>query len=147
MNMDWQKFGDTYLVRMDRGEEVLSALSSLCAQENIRLAQVDALGAVDHAVVSVYDVPTKTFYRKEFNEPMEISSLCGTVSQMDGQVYLHLHVTLCDKDLIAHGGHANELRISATCEMTVRMIPGAVDRKLDEEIGLNLFCFKKNEHS
>ena len=100
-------------------------------------------GAVDHAVVSVYDVPTKTFYRKEFNEPMEISSLCGTVSQMDGQVYLHLHVTLCDKDLIAHGGHANELRISATCEMTVRTIPGAVDRKLDETVGLNVFRFEE----
>ena len=139
--MEFRKFGDTYIVRMDRGEEILSSLTELCRQEDIRLAQVDALGAVDHAVVSVYDVPTKTFYKKEFNEPMEISNLCGTVSRKEGQVYIHLHATVCDKNLTAHGGHANELRVSATCEMVVRVIPGEVGRRLDEKIGLNMFQF------
>ena len=139
--MEFRKFGDTYIVRMDRGEEILSTLTELCRQEDIRLAQVDALGAVDHAVVSVYDVPTKTFYKKEFNEPMEISNLCGTVSRKEGQVYIHLHATVCDKNLTAHGGHANELRVSATCEMVVRVIPGEVGRRLDEKIGLNMFQF------
>ena len=139
--MEYRKFGDTYIVRMDRGEEILSQLIVLCEKEDIRLAQVDALGAVDHAVVSVYDVPTKTFYKKEFNEPMEISNLCGTVSRKDGQVYIHLHATVCDKSLVAHGGHANELRVSATCEMVVCTLPGQVDRRLDEAIGLNMFHF------
>ena len=140
--MEYRKFGDTYIVRMDRGEEILNCLSELCDKEEIRLAQVDALGAVDQAVVSVYDVPTKTFYRKEFNEPMEISNLCGTVTRKDGQPYLHLHVTVCDKALNAHGGHANALRVSATCEMVIRTLPGEVGRTLNEEIGLNLFRFE-----
>ena len=126
--MEYRKFGDTYVVRMDRGEEILATLTALCEKENIRLAQVDALGAVDHVVVGVYDVPTKTYYKTEFNEPMEISNLCGTVSRKDGQVYLHLHVTVCGKDMIA-------------CEMVVRTISGDVDRRLDENIGLNLFKF------
>ncbi len=139
--MEYRKFGDTYVVRIDRGEEILSSLTELCRKEDIRLASVDALGAVDHAIVSVYDVPTKTFYRKEFNEAMEISNLCGTVSRKDGEVYIHLHTTLCDTKLAAHGGHANELRVSATCEMVVRTIPGEVGRRLDENIGLNLFKF------
>ncbi len=140
--MEYRHFGDSYIVRMDRGEEILSALKTFCEKEDIRLAQVDALGAVDRAVVSVYDVPTKTFFKKEFNEPMEISSLCGTVSRKEGEVYLHLHVTVCDKDLLAHGGHANELRVSATCEMVVRTIPGEVGRMLNEDIGLNMFKFE-----
>ena len=139
--MEYRRFGDTCIVRMDRGEEILATLKALCEQEDIRLAQVDALGAVDHAAVSVYDVPTKTFFKKEFDEPMEISNLCGTVSRKEGEVYLHLHVTLCDKNLNAHGGHALELRVSATCEMVVRVIPGQVGRRMDETIGLNLFQF------
>ena len=139
--MEYRKFGDTYVVRIDRGEEILASLTALCRTEDIRLAQVDALGAVDHAIVSVYDVPTKTFFRKEFNEAMEISNLCGTVSRKDGEVYIHLHATLCDTNLAAHGGHANELRVSATCEMVVRTISGEVGRQLDENIGLNLFKF------
>ena len=86
-------------------------------------------------------MPTRTFYKKEFNEPMEISNLCGTVSRKDGQVYIHLHATVCDRELNAHGGHANELRVSATCEMVVRAIPGCVERVTDESIGLNIFRF------
>ena len=140
--MEYRKFGDTYIVRIDRGEEILSSLIGLCRAEDIRLASVDALGAVDHAVVSVYDVPTRTFFKKEFNEPMEISNLCGTVSRKDGEVYIHLHATLCDKNLAAHGGHANELRVAATCEMVVRTLPGEVDRRVDGDVGLNVFRFE-----
>ena len=139
--MDYRKFGDTYLVRMDRGEEILETLAALCEKENIRLAAVDALGAVDHAVVGVYDVSTQVYTKKEFNEPMEITNLCGTVTRKEGQVYLHLHVTLCGVDMIARGGHANELRVSATCEMAMRILPGEVGREKDGVTGLNLFKF------
>ena len=139
--MDYRKFADTYIVRIDRGEEIISSLTEMCRREDIRLASVEALGAVDHAVVCVYDVPTRTFFKKEFNEPMEISNLCGTVTRKDGQVYLHLHVTVCDRELNAHGGHATELRVSATCEMVVRVIPGEVGRCLDDQTGLNVFLF------
>ena len=143
--MEYRKFGDSYVVRMDRGEEILTRLTELCDRENIRLAQVQALGAVDHVIVSVYDVPTRSFFKKELCGPMEISSLCGTVSRKDGQVYIHLHVTVCDQELKAWGGHANELRVSATCEMVVRTMPGEVGRRLDEDIGLNVFTFPEAE--
>ncbi len=139
--MDYRRFQDTYIVRIDRGEEILSTLKALCAKEDIRLAQVEALGAVDHAVVSVYDVPTKTFFKKELNGPMEIAGLTGSVTRKDGEPYLHLHGTLCDQELKAWGGHINELRVAATCEMFVRVLNGEVGRRLDEGIGLNLFDF------
>ena len=139
--MEYKKFGDTFVVRMDRGEEILTQLREMCEKENIRLARVDALGAVDRAEVCVYDVASKTFFKKKFDEPMEISNLCGTVTRREGDVYLHLHVTLCDRELRAHGGHAAELRVAATCEMTVTVIPGEVEREMNEEIGLNVFRF------
>lgn len=140
--MEYRKFGDTYIVRIDRGEEILSSLAAFCEKEDIRLASVQALGAVDHAVVGVYDVDTQVFTRKEFNEPMEIASLCGTVTRKEGRVYLHLHVTLCGTDMIARGGHANALRVSATCELALRVLPGEVGRALDGVTGLNLFFFE-----
>ena len=140
--MEYQKLGDTYFVRLDRGEEVLDRLTALCRKEGITLAQVDGLGAVDEATVCVYDVPTQSFFRKTFAEPMEISSLCGTVTQMNGDVYLHIHATVCDAQLNAHGGHVNSLRVAATCEITVRTLPGTVGRARDEAVGLNIFSFE-----
>ena len=96
--------------------------------------EIITVGGMDHA-------PVERIFKKEFNEPMEISNLCGTATRKEGEVYLHLHVTLCDRELRAHGGHASALRVSATCEMTVTVIPGEVDRKMNEEIGLNVFRF------
>ena len=39
------------------------------------------------------------------------------------------------------GGHLNKARISATCEMAVRVLPGRVNREKDPETGLNLWTF------
>ena len=140
--MEYKHINDTYVVRIDRGEEILETLKELCRKEDIHLAQVEALGAVDYAAVCVYDVPTKTFFRKELTGPMEISGLTGSVTRKDGEPYLHLHGTLCDRELKAWGGHIVALRVSATCEMFVRVIPGGeVGRRMDDNIGLNLFEF------
>ena len=139
--MEFRRFENTYVIRMDRGEEVMGTLTALCEQEGIRLASVEAIGAVDRALVGLYDVGEKVYHKQEFNEPMEIASLLGTVTEKDGKPYLHLHATLCDANMQTHGGHVNELRISATCEMVLRLLPGQVGRKLDDVTGLNVFDF------
>lgn len=139
--MEFRRFENAYVIRMDRGEEVMATLTALCEQEGIRLASVEAIGAVDRAVVGLYDVDKKVFHRKEFQEPMELTSLLGTVTEKDGKPYLHLHATLCDANMQTRGGHVNELNISATCEMVLRLLPGSVGRRPDEATGLNLFSF------
>ena len=44
--MEYRRFGNTVVMRIDRGEEILASLTALCKKEDIRLASVDALGAV-----------------------------------------------------------------------------------------------------
>ena len=139
--MEFRRFENTYVIRMDRGEEVVATLTALCRQEGIRLASVEAIGAVDRAVVGLYDVGEKVYHRKEFTEPMELTGLLGTVTEKDAEPYLHLHATFCDANMQAHGGHVNELYISATCEMVLRLLPGQVGRRPDDVTGLNLFAF------
>ena len=71
--MEYRRFNDTYVVRMDRGEEIMGTLTALCEQEGIRLASVAAIGAVDRAVVGLYDVGEKVYHQKE-NEPTELDT-------------------------------------------------------------------------
>ena len=140
--MEYRRFQDTYIIRMDRGEEIVTALTAFCNQEGVRLASVEALGAADHVVIGLYDVGAKQYHRHSFDEPMEITSLLGSVSKKDGETYLHLQINLCREDMSVIGGHLNECRISATCEMIVRKLDGTVERKLDEAVtGLNLYEF------
>ena len=139
--MDYRKFGQTWIIRMDRGEEIVSCLKALCEKEHIRLASVSALGASSRAVVCVYDIEKKVYHRQTLTEFMEIASLTGTVTEKDGAPYLHLHGTFCDESHVARGGHVMEITVGATCEMVLTEIDGHVGRELQEETGLNLFRF------
>ena len=140
--MDYRQFNDTYVIRIDRGEEIISVLTDFCKKEKITLGSVEALGAADHVVIGLYDVAQHQYHKHTYDGPMEITSLMGSISTKDGEPYLHLHINLCREDMSVIGGHLNECRISATCEMFVRRIDGVVERKLDEAVtGLNLYAF------
>ena len=39
--MEYQKFADTYVVRLDKGEEIIASLQALCEKEQIALASVE----------------------------------------------------------------------------------------------------------
>ncbi len=136
--MHFKKFNDTYVVRVDVGEEVTASLLELCLSEGIRLAHIEAIGAASRAVFGVYDLDAQEYFREELDGFMEISSLSGTVTQKDGQPYLHLHGTAVDQQHRVHGGHVLELVVGATCEMIVRALPGEIERVKDEVLGINL---------
>lgn len=139
--MDYRRFKDTLIVRIDRGEEITEQLRAVAEKEQIRLASVEALGAVDDFTVGVYDVQAKQYHANRFQGSFEIVSLTGTVSTMDGSFYQHLHMSAGDGKGAVFGGHLNSARVSATCEMVVRVIDGVVERKRDPDVGLNLFQF------
>ena len=88
--MEYKRFGNTVVVRIDRGEELLEQLREVSLSENIRLASVQALGATDSFTVGVYDVETKNYRANEFEGSFEIVSLTGTVNTMNGEFYSHL---------------------------------------------------------
>ena len=139
--MEYRRFKDTYVVRIDRGEEIVEKVKELALKEGIRLANVNALGAVDDFTVGVYNVDEKQYHANHFEGPFEIVSLTGSINTMNGEFYSHLHMSCGDGTGAVFGGHLNRAVISATCEMFIRVIDGEVDRFHDEETGLNLFRF------
>lgn len=139
--MDYKRFDNTVVVRIDRGEEILEQLAAVAQKENIKLASVQALGATDSFTVGVYDTESKQYHSNEFNGAFEIVSLVGTVNTMNGEFYAHLHMSAGNEKGEVFGGHLNCARVSATCEIVITVINGTVDRFRDEKIGLNLFDF------
>ena len=139
--MEYRRFKDTLVVRIDRGEEILSCVRAVAEREQIELAGVEALGAVDDFTVGVYLVSEKRYVPNRFTGAYEIVSLTGTIGTKDGAPYLHLHMSAGDADGQVVGGHLNAARVSVTCEMLIRVIDGAVARRMDDAIGINLWNF------
>ena len=56
--MEYKRFGDTYLVRLEKGEEILTSLTRLAEKEDIHLASVSGLGAIN-SFTAGYSFPKK----------------------------------------------------------------------------------------
>lgn len=139
--MEWKQYGNYYILRIDKGEEVVATLRNFCKKQDIKLGKVSGIGAISQVNVGLFDTENNKFLSKELKGTFEITSLIGTISTMDGNPYLHLHITIADKEFNVRGGHLNTAIISATGEIVVEKISGEADRKFSEEIGLNLFSF------
>ena len=139
--MQFRRFGNKYFVRMDRGEEIVSTLKKFCEAEKINLAEVKALGAVNDFTVGLFNTREKKYHSNRFQFDAEIVSLWGTVTTMNGEVYLHIHMSAGRADGQVFGGHLNSAVVSATCEMIVDVSEGTVGRKFNDDVGLNLFEF------
>ena len=139
--MEYRRFGNTIVALMDKGEDILEQVKAIAQKEQITLASVQALGAVDRFTVGVFKTEEKEYLANEFTGSFEIVSLTGTINTMNDEFYCHLHMSAGNEKGEVFGGHLNRAVISATCEMVINVIDGKVDRYRDEEIGLNLFQF------
>ena len=139
--MEYKRFENTLLVRLDQGEEILTQLEAISSAEHILLAEVSGLGAINEFTAGVYNTAEKRFSPNTFRGAYEIVSLTGTISTMNGKHYSHIHMSAGDAMGRVFGGHLSRAVISATCEMVITVIDGRVDRFHSEEIGLNLFQF------
>lgn len=139
--MEYRRFNNTIVARIDRGEEILAQIKELALKENIKLAHISALGATNNFTVGVYKVEEKKYYKNHFVGDFEIVSLTGTINTMNHEFYTHIHMSAGNDSGEVFGGHLNEAIVSATCEMVITIIDGEVDRFLDDETGLNLFLF------
>lgn len=140
--MQFKRYGNQYLLRVDKGEGVAQSIRKLCEAEQIRCGAVHGLGAADRVELGLFDTGSKQFIGHTYEGAYEIASLNGNISMMNGSVYLHLHAVIADADNNPRGGHLVEAVISATAEIVVTRFEGEAGRKFSEEIGLNLFEFE-----
>ena len=122
--MEYKRFDNTIFARIDKGEEILEQLKEIALQEHIKLASVSALGAINDFTVGVFKTAEKKYDANEFQG-----------------YYEHLHMSAGNEKGEVFGGHLNRAIVSATCEMVITVINGTVERRFEEEVGLNLFQF------
>ena len=138
--MEYRRFADTYVIRLDRGEEIVKSLTKLCAAENVQLPCRPGPGPPDRVILGLFDVAKGKFSSAVFEGAYEIASLTGNATRKDGEVSLHLHAAIADSTQNALGGHLSEARISATAEIFMTVAEGRVEREPDGS-GLNLMKF------
>ena len=64
--MDYRRFGNTIAARIDKGEEILEQVKAIALKEEIKLASIQALGAVNQFTVGVFKTDEKKIYGQRF---------------------------------------------------------------------------------
>lgn len=140
--MEYRKFGDRYVVRIDRGEEIIASLTQVCKTEHIVLGSISGIGAADDVTLGVFNIEKFEYESSRFTGVFEIVSCLGSVSTKDGEPYLHLHMAVANTSSgEAHAGHLNRGLISLTGEFIIHSVDGTVEREYSNDVGLNLFKF------
>ncbi len=127
----------TYILRFDRGEEVLGHLQTFCTENEIKAGTFWGIGAAEGIELAEYNLEKKEYRSKNIDQMLEIASLTGNVATVDGKVALHAHGVFSTLEEV-HAGHVMKLTVGVTCEITLMALPGELKREYNEEIGLKL---------
>ena len=158
--MEYKKIGETYYIRMDRGDEIISNILEICRKESIPSAIFSGIGGCRQAELQVFIPKTGSFETEQLEGMLELVALNGNVvSGDDGQLYHHTHALFSfkggnrDVDNIVGGhqdsqhgmagGHLKSTTVLYTAEIELRpTIGGSIGRKFDPETGTGFWNFK-----
>lgn len=137
--MQWQFDGYNYLIRVDKGEQLVAALTEFAGKQNVAGGWVSGVGGALWAEVGFYNLDIKQYAWRRLDQLLEIVSLSGTLAWSNNQPVLHLHGVFSDQNMQLYGGHVKELEVGGTCEIFLHVWnKSQLSRSHSEEIGLKL---------
>ena len=135
--MQWQTTRYGFVLRLERGEEIVSSLREFAIERGIRAGALSGIGAAGPCELGYFIPGTGEYVRREFTGEYEIGSLTGNWSELDGEPFPHCHVVLGGDDFVAYTGHLFRGVVTVTCEIHVVTDPGVIRRVRRPELGFN----------
>ena len=75
--MEYKRFHNKYVVRLNSGEDILQSIKELAKKEGIRLGNVSGIGAVNKAEVGLFELAKKEYHSTE------LTGDCDTLARPD----------------------------------------------------------------
>lgn len=133
--MEYLDLGNSYIIRLDPGDEIVQSLETFCENKRIKSGRVMGIGAIRDTKIGYFDLTLGDYKERYVPGDLELTSLMGNISMMEGTEFLHLHITATDSDFKMMGGHLISAIVSATAEIFVDLYEERIERKLDPELG------------
>ena len=81
--MNFKKFNNKYIIRIDKGEEIVEFLKKFCKDNDIKAGAINGIGTASKANIGFFDLKTKQYINKEYEGAFEITSLIGNISLLN----------------------------------------------------------------
>lgn len=144
--MEYRKYGDTFYIRMDRGDEIIEKILMVCKEEGIHSCTFNGIGGCGKAEIQTFIPETGTFEMRRLEGMLELVSLNGNViTDENGEYYHHTHAVFAyrvGEDHRVAAGHMKSIMVSYTAEIELRpVVDGEIKRKYDSETGTGFWSF------
>lgn len=128
-----------FLCRLPYDSDLLTALKDLAKKLGVETGIFTLLGSLRTATLLYYIQSEKKYIKLAFDFPLEIVSGIGNIAMMNGDLIIHAHVVLADKEGRCYGGHLTEGSRVFSCEVYLKELTPTIQRRYDNVTGLNLF--------
>lgn len=144
--MEYRKYGDTFYIRMDRGDEIIEKILMVCKEEGIHSCTFNGIGGCGKAEIQTFIPETGIFEMHRLEGMLELVSLNGNViTDENGDYYHHTHAVFAynvGEDHRVAAGHMKSIMVSYTAEIELRpVVDGEIKRKYDSETGTGFWSF------
>ncbi|MCJ7507476.1 MAG: DNA-binding protein [candidate division Zixibacteria bacterium] len=136
--MLFQKIKDGYVIRLEKGEEIINSLTDFADKYKIEGGFIYGIGTVNNLTLGYYEAEKKNYLKKSFPDDFELVSLMGNISLLKGNPMVHVHVVISDVNFNTLAGHLFSGTVSVTGEFVILATKDAIERAFDKETGLNL---------
>ena len=132
--------GKVFLDRLPHDGDLLVSIRETFIKAGVKMGFFVAIGAVKYAKMAFYGQEDHAYHEFSEDEPAEILNCTGNVSELDGETFVHAHITLALKDGTTKGGHLVEGTKIFACELFAIPLDGEqLKRTFDDVTGLKLW--------
>jgi len=125
--------------KVEPDEDIIDSIIEMIKKYNIKSGLINCIGALKKFTLGYFDLESKEYLKKNFDEYVELVSCMGNISFKDGAPIVHLHISIGTKDYGIFGGHLFQPSIvSITGEVYIFEIDIKLNRAEDPQFGLSL---------
>ena len=128
-----QFYGQQAVLVFEAGEPVMATLKRWLAEHKIGAGAFTAIGGVRQVTLKYFNTTTRTYEERDFNEQLEVLHLTGNVGLLNGEPFVHAHITVGTREYQTYGGHFDDGVVSPTLELVLTRVGGAMTRRENAE--------------
>ena len=142
--MEYRKYGNDYVLRIDKGENVTETIKEVCKKEAVCGGYFQGIGACATATLSTYIPEQNDFIDHEISGMLEMVSLMGNITMdCDKQPFLHSHAVFSylnqEGEIAVAAGHLKEAQIGYTGEILITPADDTIGRQFDTNAGIEVW--------
>jgi predicted DNA-binding protein with PD1-like motif len=117
LDLHFGKEGKLIAFRFEDGEDAIESLKRVTKECEIQSGVIlSGIGMIRNSEIGFYSREEAGYIVDKLNEPVELLSLSGNISQLITEPFVHLHVSLAKENKSVVGGHLKKATVHNTLE-------------------------------